>query len=988
MFAAGSRHRDSCASITSRIDGSLASHAPEGKLAKIKYYYDYWGCRKFVPVVLLVLYSFAGAAMFFYIEHENEQIELEKEHIKLEAIRNETLLQIRASKSLKDMRGLLAEHERRFDKERLMPGLPWDFWGALFFVGTLYTTIGYGNIFPRTSLGKVMSVVYAIVGIPLVLAILSQCGRAMTNWLSEWWTRRQLAMRKQIRHQDPEAGVKEKEELEEIESRTIPVSLALGLCIGWVSACAGLFLIWEAEWSYFDSLYFFCISLSTIGLGDVVPRQPHMLIIMFWLVIIGLCIVSMLLSVIQIKMEEYLYNFMIRMQKKYKEALEDGRCETADDLLHKAMDKQPWFMRNLAPMLLNDKQQQQIEQQAETYERVSREWNNKTVQADFGPTFATANAAAQACEAAVSVACDPISASIISVRRGVEMPTQWSEQSISPPSLIPAPPLITRDDDDDSISDAPSLPYDSESPHNRNDRRRSSGLEGFLSVASSFEEFNNNTRKSRVAQLIEQEVQTSRKDPIRKLERTFGTDGSLSLLTSASAANAKKRSSKMGDQCAQTDIAQFQIDEILLRLHSMQQIAKPVAAVHNRTPSVMERSVETTASILDMMFLDKNDAGTQYDRSAETALMDQSVLTDVLQVLQATAAVQCGTASSERRHIGTEAFESQMTSDFTTNESQDTDSLPFITNEAITQSAIESRDVASSPICAIASASRAIGTTPPPERTVISTQTSLEQADVPDPSPPKRKPTIVCEAEVSTHIAESMTAVMDESTQMTPPSPRRSVHHNFSPPLGRSDSLQSLCGSIGAPMVECTEVVVQTDDSYLKIARRLDQYRSNKTQFLPVCAAEPLSPNSAAAAASTSAGQSRNYSVDPQNRRRSSRAFSFRKKKEAWNHASAQTSMDPDRLASALAGEVERARSSTPSSSCCDDHPLLLLVDDERQRKAALKRKASLPAGIPRGRVAEFVQAHEKGITNPGVEVEKQRRVTIVRQHSLGVGCD
>lgn len=33
-------------------------------------------------------------------------------------------------------------------------------------------------------------------------------------------------------------------------------------------------------------------------------------------------------------------------------------------------------------------------------------------------------------------------------------------------------------------------------------------------------------------------------------------------------------------------------------------------------------------------------------------------------------------------------------------------------------------------------------------------------------------------------------------------------------------------------------------------------FRSNKTQFLPVCAAEPLSPNSAAAAASSSAERS------------------------------------------------------------------------------------------------------------------------------------
>lgn len=39
-------------------------------------------------------------------------------------------------------------------------------------------------------------------------------------------------------------------------------------------------------------------------------------------------------------------------------------------------------------------------------------------------------------------------------------------------------------------------------------------------------------------------------------------------------------------------------------------------------------------------------------------------------------------------------------------------------------------------------------------------------------------------------------------------------------------------------------MIIQTDDSYLKIARRLDEYRTNKTQFLPVCAA-PVKSSSA-----------------------------------------------------------------------------------------------------------------------------------------------
>ena len=154
------------------------------------------------------------------------------------------------------------------------------------------------------------------------------------------------------------------------------------MCIGWVCGCAGLFCLWETRWNYFTSLYFFCISLSTIGLGDVVPDHPRMLILMFWLVIIGLSIVSMLLSVIQIKMEEWLYHLMIKMQKEYRRAIESGNPVDKERIIQEIIQKQPFFMREIAPHLISETQAEKLNQQAETFEKVTRVTNNKNIQTD------------------------------------------------------------------------------------------------------------------------------------------------------------------------------------------------------------------------------------------------------------------------------------------------------------------------------------------------------------------------------------------------------------------------------------------------------------------------------------------------------------------------------------------------------------------------------------------------------------------------------
>lgn len=252
-------------------------------------------------VLILILITVLGAIIFHRIEsphetHSRTHVSKTRQKIFLLA------QQLSRKGDQADWSKLVAQVDRYREKlheawlagtDELTIDIPtkWNFWGSVYYCITLFTTIGYGNVSPSTSLGKFITLIYGMLAIPLCSLLISQISTILVRFT------------KAIHYMILDSsglpiGLKEAYQRADAsyDFRVLPCTLAfiIYLFIGSV-VYTYIAVIKQIKWSILDTIYFAFISITTVGFGDLVPDTTNFLaIISIIYIIIGLALTGII----------------------------------------------------------------------------------------------------------------------------------------------------------------------------------------------------------------------------------------------------------------------------------------------------------------------------------------------------------------------------------------------------------------------------------------------------------------------------------------------------------------------------------------------------------------------------------------------------------------------------------------------------------------------------------------------------------------------
>ncbi|XP_016417179.1 potassium channel subfamily K member 5a [Sinocyclocheilus rhinocerous] len=199
----------------------------------------------------IIFYLSIGAAIFQVIEEPNWEIAVknykaEKEKIlkQFPCLTKADLDHILEVVSDAAGQGITITGDKTFNN--------WNWPNAVIFAATVITTIGYGNIAPKTPSGRVFCIFYGLFGVPLCFTWISELGKffgGRAKHLGQYLTKKGVTLRK-------------------TQFTCTAVFLLWGVLVHLV--IPPFVFMSQEGWTYIEGLYFSFVTLTTIGFGDLV----------------------------------------------------------------------------------------------------------------------------------------------------------------------------------------------------------------------------------------------------------------------------------------------------------------------------------------------------------------------------------------------------------------------------------------------------------------------------------------------------------------------------------------------------------------------------------------------------------------------------------------------------------------------------------------------------------------------------------------------
>jgi hypothetical protein len=259
---------------------------------------------------LAVLYT-VGGCVFSFLERSRELKQYRRNELMYDRMQELYQFSHCAEPFFKHME--FCQNQERFDErltalfERSGNGFEdqerWTFLGSIFFVNSLVTTIGYGSMYPRTSGGMLFTIVFGILGIPVMAYTLRLLATLIGDALEPLFYRSSS------------------------KSGQTTTTLVLGAVFLFGGALAYVFL---ENWTYSEAMYFTVITLTSIGFGDYLPSSTASRVFTMFFIILGLGTASSMIKTMMISCESSTEPLVTKLGDSYATFVNDCECCTGD----------------------------------------------------------------------------------------------------------------------------------------------------------------------------------------------------------------------------------------------------------------------------------------------------------------------------------------------------------------------------------------------------------------------------------------------------------------------------------------------------------------------------------------------------------------------------------------------------------------------------------------------------------------------------------